>query len=100
MLAALGLRMLALQVDQGYDLRSGCLLVPRAEPMLELVGRLGSTVAAWPLAEVDSARLLASAIATGREHGIAWSGQRIELVASEPQLHLLRASLADAASED
>ena len=97
MLAALAVRMLGLQLDMGYDLRSGCLLVPREEPMLELVGRLGVTVSAWSLVGLDSHALLADAIAAGREEGLDWSGQRIELVASPEQLELLRRSLADVA---
>lgn len=99
MLAALAVRMLALQVEHGYDLRSGCLLVPREEPTLELVGRLGATVATWPIDQLDARGLLAKAIDAGREQGLDWSGQRIELVASEAQLELLRQSLAQVAAE-
>jgi CRISPR-associated protein Csb1 len=96
MLAALALRMLALQVEQGYDLRSGCLLVPEAEPTVEMVGRLGRTVASWPLIEMHSDELLNDAIAQGHEHGLPWDGQTINLVASAEQLTLLRRSLASA----
>jgi CRISPR-associated protein Csb1 len=99
MLAALAIRMLALQVEHGYDLRSGCLLVPREEPTLELVGRLGATVTAWPIDQIDAHGLLATAIDAGREQGLDWSGQRIELVASEAQLELLRQSLARVTTE-
>ncbi|MHB1537123.1 MAG: type I-G CRISPR-associated RAMP protein Csb1/Cas7g [Solirubrobacteraceae bacterium] len=93
MLAALALRMLALQTEHGYDLRSGCLLAPEREPTVELVGRLGAVVASWPLIAMDTERLLAEAIAAGSEHGLAWTGQRVQLTISEAQLALLKQSL-------
>jgi CRISPR-associated protein Csb1 len=94
MLTALSLRMLALQVEQGYDLRSGCLLVPEDEPTVDLVGRLGKTVASWPLIEARTDELLEQAILRGRKHGLNWEGQKLELVASDVQLTLLRQSLS------
>jgi CRISPR-associated protein Csb1 len=99
MLATLGLRMLAIQVEQGYDLRSGCLLVPEDEPTIELVGRLGTTVASWPLIEMDTADLLSQTIAAGAKQGLDWAGQTIQLSASEVQLALLRQSLAQSDAE-
>lgn len=94
MLAALALRMLALQVEQGYDLRSGCLLVPEQEPTIELVGRLGKVEASWPVIQTRSDEILSDAIEQGRKHGLRWEAQKINLVASDAQLALLRQSLA------
>jgi CRISPR-associated protein Csb1 len=94
MLAALALRMLALQVEHGYDLRSGCLLVPEEEPTVELVGRLGKVEASWPLIQMRSDELLSDAIEQGRDYGLRWEAQKINLVASDAQLALLRKSLA------
>jgi CRISPR-associated protein Csb1 len=94
MLAALALRMLALQVEHGYDLRSGCLLVPEQESTIELVGRLGKVEASWPVIQIRSDELLSDAIEQGREHGLRWEAQKINLVASDTQLALLRQSLA------
>jgi CRISPR-associated protein Csb1 len=94
MLATLALRMLALQVEHGYDLRSGCLLVPEEEPTVELVGRLGRVTASWPLIQMHSEELLSGAIEQGREHGLRWDGQKINLLAGNAQLALLRRSLA------
>lgn len=93
MLAALALRMLALQVEHGYDLRSGCLLVPDDEPTVELVGRLGKPVASWPLIAMDTPGLLSSAITNGSAHGLDWAGQKVQLTVSDTQLALLRQSL-------
>lgn len=92
MLAALGVRLLDLLLDRGYDLRSGCLLIPEAEPSLELVGRLGSSVHTWPLGELDSEDLLQGAVEEGREAGIDWRREPLELMASPQQLALLEAS--------
>jgi CRISPR-associated protein Csb1 len=93
MLATLALRMLALRTEHGYDLRSGCLLVPEEEPTVELVGRLGKIVASWPLIDMGSDELLNGAIGQGRRHNLRWEGQKISLTASEMQLALLRQSL-------
>lgn len=92
MLSALGVRLLALLMDGGYDFRSGCLLVPEAEPSLELVGRLGNTAESWALAELDTADLLRRAADEGREQGIEWQQSPLELKASPQQLALLEAS--------
>lgn len=94
MLATLGLRMLSAQVERGYDLRSGCLLVPEEEPTLELIDHVGQTVSSWPALSVPSSELLEAAIAAGAEQGIAWSKEGTSLTASEDQLDLLRQSLA------
>ena len=94
MLAALGVRMLAAQVERGYDLRSGCLLAPEQEPELELVDHLGQTVEHWPVLSVPSSEILSAAIDAGRQQGIEWSANGMSLTASEEQLELLRQSLA------
>ncbi len=49
LLALLALSMLKAQVELGWDLRSGCQLVPQGEPAVELVGRLGAPIASAPL---------------------------------------------------
>lgn len=99
MLAALALTMLAEQAQRGYDLRSGCLLVPVQEPTVELVGRLGEVVESWPLAGLDARRLLKRTVAWGvDECGFSWDPS-LALTASESQLALLRASLTEANGE-
>jgi CRISPR-associated protein Csb1 len=99
MLAALGLHMLALQVSHGYDLRSGCLLVPEGEPTFELLDRLGQAVVSWPAIALPTHELLGAATDEGRSQGIDWSNGDIHLQASEAQLDLLRQSLEHAEAE-
>lgn len=93
MLVALGLRLLALQVERGYDLRSDCLLMPEEEPTFESIDRLGKPVEAWPVIETDTAGLLEASIAQGAERGLDWADGDIRLKASDVQLGLLRGSL-------
>lgn len=100
MLAALAMRMLALQVEHGYDLRSGCLLVPTDDPTVELLNRLGEPIATWPLLEAHTEELVGHAAEEGRRHGLDWSADGLSLVASQPQLELLRQSLAQAPEEE
>lgn len=99
MLTALGLRLLALQVERGYDLRSGCLLIPEEEPVFELLDRLGKTVESWPVMDTDTAAVLETAKARGAEHGVDWSDGDLHLKASEVQVELLERSLAGSADD-
>lgn len=101
MLVALGVRLLGLLLERGYDLRSGCLLVPEEDPQLELVGRLGDVPVSWSLTEIDTRTLLAAAARNGRETGFEWDREPLVLKASPQQLALLGASQlkADTAGE-
>lgn len=93
MLAALALQMLALQVGHGYDLRSGCLLVPDGEPIFELLDRLGRTIASWPAISLPTHEILNAAVDEGKSKDLDWSNGDIHLKASEAQIDLLRQSL-------
>lgn len=94
MLVSLALRMLTLQAQAGYDLRSGCLLIPDGPPAIELVGRYGKVVGSWRLDQIDTAQILARQIEEGASQGIGWEGQRLSLSAADNQLELLRKSAA------
>jgi CRISPR-associated protein Csb1 len=93
LLALLALVMLEAQVDTGWDLRSGCQLIPEAEPTVELVGRLGTTVASAPIVGLGAVRAFADRSRTAAESGVAWDVPPIELIASPEQLELLRRSI-------
>lgn len=98
-LAALALTMLEAQTALGWDLRSGCHLVPIAEPTVELVGRLGESVASWPLFELGAEALLSEAVDRARAAGLMWSPEPLRLTASDEQLELLLRSLHREAHE-
>jgi CRISPR-associated protein Csb1 len=93
LLAALALAMLEAQTALGWDLRSGCQLVPSSEPTIELVGRLGDLVARWPLFELGAEELVADAVKAARAAGLQWETDPLRLQASPQQLKLLRRSL-------
>ena len=93
LLALLALAMLEEQVEIGWDLRSGCQLVPEAEPMVELVGRSGTAIASAPIVGLGAVEALAERSRTAAEEGVVWDVPPIELVASPEQLELLRRSI-------
>jgi CRISPR-associated protein Csb1 len=82
-IAALGLYAVALQQEEGYQLRSRCQLVPIEAPHFELIGRVqAKTQAERGLFGLDSANAFAalrSAIEAAEEHGLKWQAGRIEL---------------------
>jgi CRISPR-associated protein Csb1 len=98
MLAALALRLIALQVERGYDLRSDCLLVPDEPPTFELIDRIGRPTARWDVLELDTDGLLRAATEAGKASGLDWSEGDIHLEASAIQRDLLRGSLAHRAA--
>ena len=99
LLALLALAMLEAQVETGWDLRSGCQLIPEAEPTVELVGRLGTAIASAPIVGLGAARALAERSRTASEVGVVWDVPPIELIASPEQLELLRRSVGRAVDE-
>lgn len=93
LLTLLALALLEAQAERGWDLRSGCHLVPEREPTIEVVGRLGNVVASAPAFGLGAIESLAARTADGAGEGLDWSVPPVELVASASQLDLLRRSL-------
>ncbi len=93
LLGLLALAMLEAQVEAGWDLRSGCHLVPESEPTVEVIGRLGETVASSPLVGLGAVEALADRAQAAIEQGVDWTAPPVELVASRQQLELLKRSL-------
>jgi CRISPR-associated protein Csb1 len=99
LLALLALAMLEARVETGWDLRSGCQLIPEAEPTVELLGRLGTAIASVPIVGLGAAEVLAERARTAAEVGVVWDLPPIELVASPEQLELLRRSIGRTVDE-
>ena len=99
LLALLALAMLEAQAEIGWDLRSGCHLVPESDPMIELVDRLGQTIASASIVGLGAVEALADRARTAADVGIAWDVPAVELVASPEQLALLRASIGKPVDE-
>jgi CRISPR-associated protein Csb1 len=81
-IAALGLYAVALQQEDGYQLRSRCQLVPVKAPQFELIGRTQAKEGERVLFDLDSANALAAlqaAIEAAEGHGLSWQTGRIEL---------------------
>jgi len=93
LLTLLALALLEAQSERGWDLRSGCHLVPEREPMIEIVGRLGNVVATAPAFGLGAIESLAARTADAAGEGLDWRVPPVELVASASQLDLLRRSL-------
>lgn len=91
-LAALGVAAIAYQHEQDYDLRSRCLLVPTAEPTLELVARNGGAVQSFASSTSDAAELLAQAAGEAERAGMGWVNEPVRFVPSDKLCELVRRS--------
>jgi CRISPR-associated protein Csb1 len=81
-IAALGLYAVALQQEEGYQLRSRCQLVPVKSPQFELMGRTQGKDEERVLFDLDSANALAAmhaAIEAAAGYGLRWHAGRIDL---------------------
>jgi CRISPR-associated protein Csb1 len=77
-LAALAVAGIVHQRDQGYDLRSRCLLVPDGALALEAVRADGSTES-FSLTVAEADKLVTAAESVAAKAGMAWQRQPIQL---------------------
>ena len=91
-LSALALAAVAYQRQEGYDLRSRCLLVPIEPASFDLVDGNGET---HPFSlDTDTARqIFEQAVAGARQAGLPWTEEEIVLTPSDRLLALVRKSL-------
>ncbi len=94
-LAALSLAAIVWKQRAGYDLRSGCLLVPQAEPVIELLSPGKSEE--FSLSLEDASQLLADAVAKATKVGLQWENGPILLTPSPMLQALIRKSRAKTA---
>jgi CRISPR-associated protein Csb1 len=100
-LAALALAAVALQREEGFDLRSRCAFVPEGPLELEIVGRDGERSGAHSLSPEDAATLLHAAAAAAEEVGMGWSAAPVDLTPAPKLVELIRKSrLVAAAAEE
>lgn len=91
-LAALALYAIVLQLEEGYDLRSRCLLLPAEQPQFEL---LGSTIAEIEKFTLDKAvvkQAFNRAYEHAKEAGLTWQAGIIQLTPSNKLVELVRRS--------
>lgn len=78
---AFGLYAISLLLESGYDLRSGCQLIPVDEPRLELIGRTLKQIEHAQLSEAQG--WFNEAMCNAAKHGLSWRKDPIVLHASK-----------------
>ena len=86
-IGALGLYAVALQWEDGFQLRSRCQLVPVESPVFQLIGRTANeeTNASFDAATAEAA--LTAAVENAAKHGLRWHAGKIAL---EPKPDLVK----------
>lgn len=97
-LAALGLAAVALQRDEGFDLRSRCAFVPEGPLMLEVVDRDGGSTGSYALTSEDAVALVRDAFGAAQAVGMEWSKEPIDLQPAPKLVELIRKSRMVAAA--
>lgn len=90
-LAALGLAATVLAFEQGFDLRSRCVLAPTANLQFEVVGRAGQ-LEEFTLTGAEALALVAEAAEAATAAGLPWSAGLHSLVPTDRLAELVRRS--------
>ncbi|MGO8956930.1 MAG: type I-U CRISPR-associated RAMP protein Csb1/Cas7u [Streptosporangiaceae bacterium] len=90
-LAALGLTAAALAFEQGFDLRSRCVLVTAGPVTFEAVARDG-TVLPFDLSSADALKLVAEAADRAAAAGMPWRDGEVSLRPADRLVELIRRS--------
>ena len=98
-LAALGLTACALAAENGYDLRSRCLLWPSNPLRWELLARPGEKPAQLTFTADDAIQTLKEAIAAAEKVGLTWRKDPLKLTPAPQLVELLKRSQKIAADE-
>jgi CRISPR-associated protein Csb1 len=99
-LAALALYAVVLQREEGYDLRSRCLLLPRDHTTFEFVGPIATDVEQFAIGPRAANELFNNAYAKAVAAGLRWQTGLIELTPSAKLLELVRLNDATAAPSE
>ena len=96
-LAALGLTAVVLAFEQGFDLRSRCVLVTTGPVTFEAVARDG-TVLAFDLSSADALKLVSEAADRAAAAGMPWRDGELSLRPADRLAELIRRSISLTAS--
>lgn len=88
LLAALGLAAMVHASEQGYDLRSRCLLVADGPASFELIGNDGK-IERFDLDAIAADTLFADAVNKAKELGLPWQDETIELVPEDKLIQVV-----------
>ncbi|HVX23556.1 MAG TPA: type I-U CRISPR-associated RAMP protein Csb1/Cas7u [Acidimicrobiales bacterium] len=91
-IAALGLAAVALSVEEGFDLRSRCVLVPTELPRFELLRRDGGDPVPFELSGDAALDLVRESAGRASELGLGWVEEELLLVPTERLAELVRRS--------
>ncbi|MCC5807311.1 MAG: type I-U CRISPR-associated protein Cas7 [Opitutales bacterium] len=98
-LAALALTASALAAENGYDLRSRCLLWPEDELQWELLEKPGAKPSVLTLDAESAIRTLKEAVAAAVKAGLTWRKEPLKLTPAPQLVELLQRSQEIAAAE-
>ncbi|EKF25317.1 CRISPR-associated GSU0053 family protein [Mycolicibacterium hassiacum DSM 44199] len=90
-LAALGLAATTLAFEQGFDLRSRCVLAPTSELVFDAVGRAGE-VESFTLTGAEALALVAESADAAAKAGLRWRSGLHRLTPTERLIELVRRS--------
>ena len=99
-LAALGLAAIVLAADDGFDLRSRCVLVASSDHRFELIGRNTSEISEFSLTSEEAVALVAQAASAAADAGMPWPEADLTLTPTPRLVELVRRSHAAAAGDD
>ena len=83
-----GLAAVVLAADDGYDLRSRCVLVADGEPRFELIGRSTSELTEFALSADEALVLVAAATEAAAAQGLIW-GEDLALKPTDRLVELI-----------
>ncbi|MGZ0709608.1 type I-G CRISPR-associated RAMP protein Csb1/Cas7g [Coraliomargarita sp. W4R53] len=98
-LAALAIVAVALAAENGYDLRSRCLLWPDEQPNFKLLEKPGVEPAALSIESETAIQALTQAVAAAETLGLSWRKEPLNLTPAPQLVALLRKSQEIAATE-
>jgi CRISPR-associated protein Csb1 len=90
--AALGILALALQIEDGYQLRSRCQLVPRAEPEFEWLGATASEKDTEKISATTAKEALQALYLKAKGKGLTWREEPLTLEPEEKLVKLVEMS--------
>jgi hypothetical protein len=87
-------------MEAGYNLRSGCDLLPLAEPQIEVIGRSLEDVASYPVTAAMAKEALLQALEASARHGLTWRSEPVTAKADERLVTLIERSRRSRSSGD
>ncbi len=90
--AALGVLALAMQLEEGYQLRSRCHLIPAAEPEFEWLGTIASDKSASQINAATARESFDALYQKAKSAGLGWREEPITLTPEEKLVKLIQMS--------